>query len=171
MSPQTYRKHFIPHESNPEVFTSLIHSLGVTPSLQFQDVLSLDDTDLLSFLPRPAHALILVFPTTDAYEMRVKEEDNSLEPYEAEGDVRFFKQTINNACGLYAVLHAVCNGSASAELGMHVVFQIGRTVHADVLQHRIRLSIRYDDRQRLLALMSARWRSKRIWGLSKLMPT
>jgi ubiquitin carboxyl-terminal hydrolase L3 len=117
MSTQFYRKHFTPLESNPEIFTSLIHTLGVSPSLEFQDVLSLDDADLLAFLPRPAHALILVFPTTDAYETRVEKEDSLLTPYEA-GDVVFFKQTINNACGLYAVLHAICNGSAVAELGM-----------------------------------------------------
>jgi hypothetical protein len=24
----------------------------------------------------------------------------------------WFKQTINNACGLYSILHAVCNGEA-----------------------------------------------------------
>lgn len=120
---QAYRKHFIPLESNPEVFTKLIHSLGVSESLEFQDVLSLDNADLLAF-PRPVRALILVFPTTDAYEMRVREEDTRVEPYEgneADGDVLFFKQTINNACGLYAVLHAVCNGGAMAELGMCLI--------------------------------------------------
>jgi ubiquitin carboxyl-terminal hydrolase L3 len=118
MSTQFYRKHFIPLESNPEIFTSLIHTLGVSPCLEFQDVFSLDNADLLAFLPRPAHALILVLPTTDAYETRVEKEDSLLTPYET-GDVVFFKQTINNACGLYAVLHAVCNGSAVAESGMY----------------------------------------------------
>lgn len=68
-----YRKHFIPLESNPVVFTELIHRLGIPRSLEFQDVLSLDDPDLLGFLPRPAYALILVFPTTEAYETRIKE--------------------------------------------------------------------------------------------------
>lgn len=27
-------------------------------------------------------------------------------------NVVWYKQTINNACGLYAILHAVCNGDA-----------------------------------------------------------
>jgi ubiquitin carboxyl-terminal hydrolase L3 len=118
---KTYRKHFIPLESNPEVFTELVHNLGVSESLEFQDVLSLDDADVLAFLPRPVYALILVFPTTGAYEERVREEDNGLEPYlgnAVDGDVLFFKQTINNACGLYAILHAVCNGGVTAELSM-----------------------------------------------------
>jgi ubiquitin carboxyl-terminal hydrolase L3 len=118
---QEYRKHFIPLESNPEVFTELVYKLGVSECLEFQDVLSLDDAELLAFLPRPAYALILVLPTTDAYEKRVNEEDSRLEPYQGnaiDGDVLFFKQTINNACGLYAVLHAVCNGCTTGELSM-----------------------------------------------------
>ncbi|KAH3920638.1 hypothetical protein HBI56_219460 [Parastagonospora nodorum] len=111
--PRTYRKHFIPLESNPELFTELIHKLGLSKSLEFQDVLSLDDPDLLAFLPRPAYALILVFPTTELYEKRVRDEDSILQMIDGDlpdGDVLFFKQTINNACGLYAILHAVCNG-------------------------------------------------------------
>ncbi|KAH7355682.1 ubiquitin C-terminal hydrolase L3 [Pyrenochaeta sp. MPI-SDFR-AT-0127] len=116
---QTYRKHFIPLESNPDVFTELIHKLGLKNSLCFQDVLSLDDPELLAFLPRPAYALILVFPTTADYEKRTKDEEAKLVQWQssaADADVVFFKQTINNACGLYAVLHAVCNGGARSQM-------------------------------------------------------
>jgi ubiquitin carboxyl-terminal hydrolase L3 len=118
---RAHRKHFIPLESNPEVFTKLIHKLGVSDSLEFQDVLSLDDPELLAFLPRPAYALVLVFPTTEAYHQRVKTEDSERQletDNKAGGDILFFKQTINNACGLYGILHAVCNGEASTKLGM-----------------------------------------------------
>jgi ubiquitin carboxyl-terminal hydrolase L3 len=114
--PQPYRKHFIPLESNPDVFTTLIHKLGVPESLKFQDVLSLDDAELLAFLPRPAYALVLVLPATEQYEARVAEEDIHVEEGQPRGDVLFFKQTINNACGLYAILHAVCNGKARETL-------------------------------------------------------
>jgi len=116
-----YTKHFIPLESNPDVFTELAHKLGLSTSLVFEDVLSLDDPELLGFLPRPAFALILVFPTTDDYEKRVQDEDAKLEEFRTSGgagDVLFFKQTINNACGLYAILHAVCNGKARRRIGM-----------------------------------------------------
>ncbi|KAL1798927.1 hypothetical protein ACET3X_002964 [Alternaria dauci] len=109
---QRYDKHFIPLESNPEVFTELAHKLGLSTSLGFQDVLSIDDPELLGFVPRPALALILVFPTTEKYEKRVQDEDAKLEEFHSSGDVVFFKQTINNACGLYAILHAICNGEA-----------------------------------------------------------
>jgi len=120
--PRIYRKHFIPLESNPELFTELVHKLGLSKSFEFQDVLSLDDPDLLAFLPRPAYALILVFPTTELYEKRVRDEDNLLQMIDEDlpdGDVLFFKQTINNACGLYAILHAVCNGEVRDRMGTH----------------------------------------------------
>lgn len=117
---QTYSRHFVPLESSPEIFTELAHKLGLSASLEFQDVLSLDNTDLLGLLPRPAYGLILVFPTTEAYEKRVRYEDGQLESSqgsEQSGDVVFFKQTINNACGLYAILHATCNGEARKKIG------------------------------------------------------
>ncbi|KAF2822380.1 cysteine proteinase [Ophiobolus disseminans] len=112
---QVYRKYFVPLESNPEVFTELVHRLGVHESLEFEDVLSLDDPDLLSFLPRPVYALILVFPTAVDYDEKIREDNSKYEKddsHEAESTVLYFKQTINNACGLYAILHAVCNGEA-----------------------------------------------------------
>ena len=112
MSTINYRKHFIPLESNPHVFTELIHKLGVSPNLRFQDVLSLEDPDLL---PHPALALILIFPTSETYETQKSKEEATYEEYTGSTDeenVIWFKQTINNACGLYAILHAVCNGDA-----------------------------------------------------------
>jgi ubiquitin carboxyl-terminal hydrolase L3 len=111
-----YRKHFVPLESNPELFTELIHRLGLSSALGFHDVLSLDDPELLAFIySRPALALVLVFPTTATYEEHIKEEDKLTEDYSksgAEEEVMWYKQTINNACGLYGILHAVSNGHA-----------------------------------------------------------
>jgi ubiquitin carboxyl-terminal hydrolase L3 len=117
---KTYRKHFIPLESNPEVFTELIHKLGVSESLCYQDVFSLDDPDLLAFIPRPAYALVLVFPTTEAYEARCEREEARTGSYEGCGEsepVVWYKQTIYNACGLYALLHGISNGAARANIG------------------------------------------------------
>jgi len=107
-----YRKHFIPLESDPEIFTGLIKELGVE-GYEFQDVYSLDDPDLLSFIPRPVVALILVFPTSDGYEARTKALEASRKVYEGKGEgepVFWISQSIQNACGLYAVLHAISNG-------------------------------------------------------------
>ncbi|TFK98717.1 hypothetical protein BDV98DRAFT_572133 [Pterulicium gracile] len=107
-------KYYTPLESNPEVFTSLISNLGL-PSLQFTDVYSLTDPDLLSFIPRPALALVLVFPTNKHYEKWTAEEEKVRPEYEGKGEgeeVIWYKQTIGNACGLYGILHAVSNGRA-----------------------------------------------------------
>lgn len=116
----SYKKHFIPLESNPELFTELIHQLGVGPSLAFRDVYSIDDPDVLSLVPRPVLALILVFPTSERYEKDKALEEAIAEQYgiscHSEPMV-WFKQTINNACGLYGILHAVSNGDARRHIG------------------------------------------------------
>lgn len=116
-----YRKHFIPLESNPVLFTELIHRLGVSESLQFHDVLSLDDADLLALIPRSALALVLVFPTTPAYKRKIAEQDGTKARYSKSGDdedIIWYRQTINNACGLYGILHAISNGDARDFISM-----------------------------------------------------
>jgi ubiquitin carboxyl-terminal hydrolase L3 len=105
-----YAKTFIPLESDPDIFTRLIHALGAPPSLCFEEVFSLDEPD---FLPHPAHALILVFPTAENQGYcSVKENAEAQACGENEENVVWFRQTIHNACGLYGVLHALSNGTA-----------------------------------------------------------
>ncbi|KAI5795072.1 ubiquitin carboxyl-terminal hydrolase [Geopyxis carbonaria] len=110
-SPTKYVKHFIPLESNPSLFTTLAHKLGLTCTLNFVDILTLTP-DTLAYVARPATALIFVFPTTPRYEAQKAEFDAARSDYTGAGeeDVVWFKQTINNACGLYGILHAMCNG-------------------------------------------------------------
>ncbi|KAK3985204.1 putative ubiquitin carboxyl-terminal hydrolase 1 [Cladorrhinum sp. PSN332] len=107
-----YRKHFIPLESNPDVFNELIQRLGASEHLRFEDVYTLDDPQLL---PRPALAAILVIPTTPKFEAKKAAFESTRFDYAGKGEnepVIWFKQTINNACGLYAILHALSNGTA-----------------------------------------------------------
>lgn len=107
-------------ENNPEVMTSLVHKLGLSPTLAFHDVWSIDDPEMLSFVPRPANALLLVFPITKAYETSRMEEDAHQPEYNGTGSepVIWYKQTIRNACGLIGVLHAISNGSSRSLIGM-----------------------------------------------------
>ena len=100
--------------------SSLVHKLGLTTGLSWHDVYSIDDPSLLAFVPRPAHALLLVFPTNSAYEKARDEEDKSLSDYSGTGpeeEVLWFKQTIGNACGLMGLLHAACNGMTRDLIG------------------------------------------------------
>lgn len=98
-----YDKHYIPLESDPQIFTDLMHDIGVSRSLRFTDVWSLDAVELHDF-PRPVHALILVLPSCPAYEKQKTQQNEA-----GSDEVIWLKQTINNACGLYAILHCVCN--------------------------------------------------------------
>ncbi|KLU81499.1 ubiquitin C-terminal hydrolase L3 [Magnaporthiopsis poae ATCC 64411] len=123
---------YIPLESNPDVFTGLAHRLGLSPQLAFHDVLSLDEPELLALVPRPVRALVLAFPAPeDNYERRMRDQENDGRPvYDRAGDdedVVWFRQTIYNACGLYALLHALANGacdhigSADAKVDHHYI--------------------------------------------------
>ncbi|TFK23667.1 ubiquitin C-terminal hydrolase L3 [Coprinopsis marcescibilis] len=116
-----YRKHYVPLESDPAIFTDLARRLGVK-GYEFHDVLSLDDPDLLAFIPRPVLALILVFPVSDKHDAQVKEQEKRRTVYAGRGEaepVVWFAQTIQNACGLYAILHALSNtiGRSAIETG------------------------------------------------------
>ncbi|KAL8790388.1 MAG: hypothetical protein Q9195_006406 [Heterodermia aff. obscurata] len=97
--------------------TSLVQKLGLSSSLAFHDVYSLDDPSLLAFVPRPVHAVLLVFPVSETYEAARTAEDSSLPDYSGSGadeEVLWFRQTIGNACGMMGLLHSTCNGGAKA---------------------------------------------------------
>lgn len=113
------RKRFVPLENNPEVMSSLVHKLGLSQKLAFHDVFSIDEPELLAFVPRPAHALLLVFPVSETYEKFRVQEDTGRPEYEGHGpneEVIWYKQTIGNACGLIGLLHGVSNGAARSHV-------------------------------------------------------
>lgn len=103
----TDTKRVIPLESNPEIFNGLAHKIGLSPVLSFQDVYSISDPELLAFLPQPVMALIMLFPITESYERYRKQQDQILANDSKQ--VTWFKQTIGNGCGLYALLHILAN--------------------------------------------------------------
>src|SRR5690606_7874708 len=109
-----------PTRCNPEVMTQMVHTPGLSPALAFQDVYTLNDPELLSFLPRPAHALLLAFPVSEASTRPKEAEDRGREEYSGCGEgepVVWYKQTIKNACGMMGLLHAVSNGEAREFIG------------------------------------------------------
>ncbi|KAJ3157563.1 Ubiquitin carboxyl-terminal hydrolase isozyme L3 [Geranomyces michiganensis] len=93
---------WIPLEANPEV----------------RNPQSLDD-DLLAFIPRPVHAVVLLFPITEKYEefrraeeAQIREDGQVVSPH-----VFFVRQTIGNACGTIGLLHALVNNADELKLG------------------------------------------------------
>ncbi|KAI0453587.1 putative ubiquitin carboxyl-terminal hydrolase [Xylaria acuta] len=102
-------------ENNPDVMNELADKLGLSSELQFYDVYSLDDPELLAHIPRPALALLVIIPLTTAWDQHRKAEDGDQESYTGSGPdepVIWFKQTIGHACGSIGLLHSVVNGPA-----------------------------------------------------------
>lgn len=121
-----YAKAFIPLESNPSVLNDLMHSLGASDSLALSDVWSVDDPTLLGLMSRPVFAFILVLPTSEEYERHrqsTKVHSDSAEDSKGE-EIVWLRQTINNACGLYAILHAVCNLEAREFISMLIMLML-----------------------------------------------
>lgn len=95
---------------------ALKKKLGLSDELEFYDVYSLDEPELLAHIPRPAHALLVIIPPTKAWDEERKAEDESKEDYAGHGEdepVIWFKQTIGHACGSIGLLHSAINGPAS----------------------------------------------------------
>ncbi|KAJ0121174.1 ubiquitin carboxyl-terminal hydrolase isozyme l3 [Diaporthe amygdali] len=102
-------------ENNPEVMNALKTKLGLSDELEFYDVYSLDEPELLSHIPRPAHALLVIIPLTKPWDDERKAEDATQDDYAGFGEkepVVWFQQTIGNACGSIGLLHSVINGPA-----------------------------------------------------------
>jgi len=102
-------------ENNPDVMNQLAAKLGLSPELQFYDVFSLDEPELLVDIPRPALALLVIIPLTPAWDQSRKAEDADKETYAGFGPdepVIWFQQTIGHACGSIGLLHSVINGPA-----------------------------------------------------------
>ena len=115
MEPRSrYAKCFQPLESDPDVFNALVHALGAPKTAHFSDVVSLDSS-MLDFVPRPVIAVILAFPESKQDEVVKKRTDNTGLATVA-ADVIWLPQTIDNACGMYAAIHAFGNSSAQKSL-------------------------------------------------------
>lgn len=106
---------WVPIECNPDVFNTLAYSIGVPKTVEFTDVWSLDK-EMLAFVPRPVYAIILVFPITKNYEQKriTMDAQKPADYYNAisgtnNEQILWFKQTIGNACGTMALIHAVAN--------------------------------------------------------------
>lgn len=97
---------------------ALAAKLGLSSDLQFYDIYSLTEPSLLSLIPRPVHALLVIIPLTPAWHANRVSEDSSKDADggygigEDSGGIVWFKQTIGHACGSIGLLHCVINGTA-----------------------------------------------------------
>lgn len=96
---------WVPLEANPTVLTDFARTLGMKPELQFTDVWS---AELLDLVPAPRYAVLLLYPLTPALR------DASTGSGPAKQGAVFVNQTIGNACGTIALLHALLQPSTVA---------------------------------------------------------
>ncbi|XP_072542029.1 ubiquitin carboxyl-terminal hydrolase isozyme L3 isoform X2 [Salminus brasiliensis] len=68
-------------------------------------------------VPRPACAVLLLFPVTEKYESFRLEEEAKIKAQgqEVSSEVYFMRQTIGNACGTIGLIHAVANNQGHLE--------------------------------------------------------
>jgi len=102
------RVRWLPLESNPEVLTKFLRNGGVPEPWNMTDVFGLDP-DLLGMVPQPVKALVLLFPMTDCSEKFGEERAKELSVSDFPSDLFYTNQTVSNACGTVALLHAVGN--------------------------------------------------------------
>ena len=98
-----------PLESNPEIFADYMHQCGLPANWTFGEIYGFDE-DLLAFVPQPVIAVIV------NAEFLKKQEDRQ------RGDVSvannyYMKQTntLDNACGVIACIHAILNNLGEGE--------------------------------------------------------
>lgn len=145
----------IPLECDPEIFNGLAQKLGLLPVVGFHDMYSLTDPDLLSFLPQPVYGVMLLFPLGKKYEEYRTQQDSLQETYDNQdsSNIVWFKQTIGNGCGLYALLHLLCNlppglvvrGLSCDQLMRKVVLETPGVTQSSHLVEDLAGSIRLDD--------------------------
>ena len=135
----------IPLESNPEVFDKFAYNLGLSDSYNFNDIFSIDDPELLAFLPRPVVAIILLFPIQKNEPLLPDRRSNN--PIPKDEQPIWLKQNFQNACGLYALLHILINNKNRLREGSPLDEFLNRdkqVTHRDVDQFIIDFTKRYN---------------------------
>lgn len=90
--------------------------IGVS-GVECVDVFSFDQ-EMLEFLPSPQLALILCFPEREgARPLQVAYDELKSSGFTAPENVFFMKQKIGNACGTFALFHALANLEGVIDLG------------------------------------------------------
>jgi len=118
MGDECKTQRWLPIESNPEVMNKFLHNCGLPEDKwAISDVYGLDEA-LLAMLPQPVLSLMLLFPINEKYEEYCGKQEETLKntPQVIPESLYYMKQTISNACGTVAMIHAVANNRDRVEL-------------------------------------------------------
>lgn len=115
---------WMPLESNPDVMNKYLRAFGVPENWGFSDVVSLDE-EYTETIPTPCLAMLLLCPVRKKPK---KEKAELIEMMRLEHDgvaagVYHMRQTIVNACGTIALIHALANNVGSLNLMPNSVLQ------------------------------------------------
>ncbi|KAH9282612.1 Ubiquitin carboxyl-terminal hydrolase isozyme L3 [Echinococcus granulosus] len=86
-----------------------IRELGVKEPMRFVDVFG-TDPDMQALVPGPILSLLLLYPLTE------NAKKNLIGIISMDEKCFFMKQTISNACGTVAILHALANNASALDL-------------------------------------------------------
>ncbi|KAG8889294.1 hypothetical protein FRB98_005107 [Tulasnella sp. 332] len=107
---------WIPLESNPEVFNSWAHKLGMAQTAHFEDIYGLDP-ELLAMVTKPVKAVLMIFPISPQMEQSRRVDDEKMRKDGVSPNVDkyifFIEQKIGNACGTIGLLHALLNSDVT----------------------------------------------------------
>lgn len=128
MPSHKYTIQWIALEGNPDVFNAWARKAGLVDSdYEFSDIYGLEP-ELLAMVSQPVKAVVLLFPGTDVIDVEAVREDERIKTegqHPISPKIIWIKQTINNACGAMALLHAVANTDVALAPGspLEVLFE------------------------------------------------
>ena len=97
-----------PLESNPEVFTLYLRSIGLSSAFSIGEVFGFDE-DLLAFLPQPVLGVIVCYERLIAKSDYREQDKGSADNYDRVSYYMHQSKVLDNACGIIACLHAIFN--------------------------------------------------------------
>ncbi|KAJ9453886.1 Ubiquitin carboxyl-terminal hydrolase [Diplonema papillatum] len=115
--------------SDPEVFTKMLHEMGVHENVVCRDVYGLEP-ELLAMIDGEPIAVLLCYPHTADDELKEEREKRAGAPPPLSDGLHFFWQDaeLGNACGTVACIHAALNNpltlNHSGQL-MHLLQEVG----------------------------------------------
>eukprot|EP00581_Thalassiosira_minuscula_P019993 CAMPEP_0183714272 /NCGR_PEP_ID=MMETSP0737-20130205/8852_1 /TAXON_ID=385413 /ORGANISM="Thalassiosira miniscula, Strain CCMP1093" /LENGTH=250 /DNA_ID=CAMNT_0025943179 /DNA_START=172 /DNA_END=924 /DNA_ORIENTATION=+ len=97
-----------PLESNPEVFTTYLQSIGLPTTFSIGEVFGFDE-DLLAFIPQPVLGIIVCYERLIPKSEYREQDKGKKEDYDQVSFYMHQSKVLDNACGIIACLHAIFN--------------------------------------------------------------
>ncbi|RCV15084.1 hypothetical protein SETIT_3G030300v2 [Setaria italica] len=156
-APASADERWPPLESSPEVFNQFMWSLGVPEDeAEFHDMYGLD-AYALDMVPQPVLAVILCFPDPPQDASYTSDLRLSCGEKETRDQVYFIKQieSLGNACGTIALIHAVGNSSSGINLVENSCLDLFFKSTASMDPHERALFLEKDDAMARAHLLAA----------------